>query len=88
MMIGSLAWINLTRERNPDLNFAITALPAADGYDGKRGLPYASWGIGVAENSENQAEAWKLVEFLMSEEINSQPLVHGEWLPRQRGLHA
>ncbi len=72
MMIGSLAWINLTRERNPDLNFAITALPAADGYDGPRGLPYASWGIGVAENSENQAEAWKLVEFLMSEEVNSQ----------------
>lgn len=71
MMIDSLAHINLIRERNPDLNFAITALPAAAGYDGPHGLPYASWGIGVAENSENKAEAWKLVEFLMSAETNS-----------------
>jgi multiple sugar transport system substrate-binding protein len=71
MMISSLAHINLLRERSPDLNFAITALPAADDYTGPRGLPYASWGIGVAENSANPAEAWKLVEFLMSEDVNS-----------------
>lgn len=71
MMVDSLAHINMIRERNPDLNFAITALPAADGYTGKRGLPYASWGIGVSANSPNQAEAWKLVEFLMSAETNT-----------------
>lgn len=71
MMIDSLAHINLIRERNPDLKFAITALPAEDGYDGERGLPYASWGIGVSATSEHQAEAWKLVEFLMSEDVNS-----------------
>ena len=71
MMIDSLAHINLIRERNPDLNFAITALPAEDGYAGKRGLPYASWGIGVSAASEHQEEAWKLVEFLMSQETNS-----------------
>ncbi len=71
MMISSLAHINLIRERNPDLNFAITALPAEDGYTGKRGLPYASWGIGVSANTEHPAEAWKLVQFLMSAETNS-----------------
>ncbi len=71
MMISSLAHINLIRERNPELNFAITALPAADDYDGPRGLPYASWGIGVAENSEHKAEAWKLIAFLMSADVNS-----------------
>jgi len=71
MMVDSLAHINLIRERNPELNFAITALPAAEGYDGPRGLPYASWGIGVAENSEHKAEAWKLVAYLMSAETNS-----------------
>ncbi len=71
MMISSLAHINMLRERNPDLNFAITALPAEDGYEGKRGLPYASWGIGVSANSPHQAEAWKLVEYLMSAEVNS-----------------
>jgi len=71
MMISSLAHINLLRDRNPDLNFAITALPAADGYEGPRGLPYASWGIGIAENSQHKAEAWKLIEFLMSADVNS-----------------
>ncbi len=72
MMISSLAHINLIRERNPDLNFGITALPAKDGYDGQRGLPYASWGIGVSEHSENKEEAFKLVSYLMSAEVNSQ----------------
>jgi multiple sugar transport system substrate-binding protein len=71
MMISSLAHINLIRDRNPDLNFAITALPSEDGYTGKRGLPYASWGIGISANSEHPAEAWKLVQFLMSSETNS-----------------
>lgn len=71
MMISSLAHINLLRERNPELNFAITALPAADGYEGPRGLPYASWGIGIAENSQHKAEAWRLIEFLMSADVNS-----------------
>jgi len=72
MMIDSLAHINLIRERNPDLNFAISAIPAEDSYSGERGMPYASWGIGVAENSEHKAEAWKLVQFLMSEEANAE----------------
>lgn len=71
MMIDSLAHINLIRERNPDLKFAITALPAKDDYTGKRGLPYASWGIGISATSEHQAEAWKLVQFLMSKDVNS-----------------
>ena len=70
MMISSLAHINLIRDRNPDLNFSISALPAEDGYDGARGLPYASWGIGISEATEHKEEAWKLVEFLMSPEIN------------------
>nr|WP_216853205.1 sugar ABC transporter substrate-binding protein [Phytoactinopolyspora halotolerans] len=72
MMISSLAHVNTIRESNPDLEFSIAAIPAEDSYDGERGIPYASWGIGVAENSEHKAEAWKLVEFLMSEEVNSE----------------
>jgi multiple sugar transport system substrate-binding protein len=71
MMVDSLAHINLIRERNPDLKFGITAVPAVDGYTGKRGLPYASWGIGVSENSEHKDEAFKLVSYLMSEEVNA-----------------
>ena len=61
MMIDSLAHINLIRKNNPDLKFSISAIPAKDGYTGKRGIPYASWGIGVSENSKHKAEAFKLV---------------------------
>ncbi len=71
MIINTLAHFTLIRERNPDLNFDITALPAAEGYDGPRGLPYASWGIGIAANTEHKAEAWKLIDFLTSVEGNS-----------------
>ncbi len=71
MMVDSLAHINLIRERNPKLNFGISAVPAVDGYTGKRGMPYASWGIGISEGSEHKEEAWKLVEYLMSPEVNS-----------------
>ncbi|MGX5679897.1 ABC transporter substrate-binding protein [Schumannella luteola] len=72
MMISSLSHINLIQESNPDLNFDIAAIPAEDGYDGPRGIPYASWGIGVADGSEHKAEALKLVEFLMSTDVNSE----------------
>ena len=72
MMIDSLAHVNTIREANPDLKFSISAIPAEDGYSGKRGIPYASWGIGIAENSEHKAEAFKLIEFLMSEQTNSE----------------
>jgi multiple sugar transport system substrate-binding protein len=71
MMIDSLAHIKLIRDKNPDLNFSIAAIPAKDGYTGKRGIPYASWGIGVAENSKHKAEAFKLVQFLMAEQANA-----------------
>ena len=72
MMIDSLAHVNLIRESNPDLNFSISAIPAKDGFTGQRGIPYASWGIGIAENSEHKAEAWKLVDFLMNETSNAE----------------
>jgi multiple sugar transport system substrate-binding protein len=70
MMIHSLALLNLMRQRNPNMNIDISALPAADGYTGKRGLPYASWGIGISDSSEHKAEAWKLVSYLTSPEVN------------------
>ncbi len=71
MMIDSLAHINLIRKRNPDLNFSISAVPGRGGLYGPRGLPYASWGIGVSENSKHKAEAFKLVSYLMSTEVNA-----------------
>lgn len=71
MMVDTLAHINMIRERNPELNFTISAVPAVAGYDDPRGLTYAAWGIGISENSEHKVEAWKLVSYLMSAEVNS-----------------
>ncbi len=71
MAVGTLAHINMIRERNPDLNYTITDTPVTDGYTGKRGIYYAAWGIGISEHSKNKKEAWKLVEYLMSAETNS-----------------
>lgn len=71
MMVDTLAHVNLIRERNPDLNFDLIPIPVVDGYEGKRGLPYASWGIGIAEATEHKEEAWKLVEFMMREDVNA-----------------
>jgi len=71
MMIDSLAHVNLIREQNKDLKFSVAAIPSADGYSGKGALPYASWGIGVANNSKHQAEAFKLVSFLLGKDVNA-----------------
>lgn len=71
MMIDSLAHVTLIRKNNPNLKFDISAIPAKDGYTGKRGMPYASWGIGIAENSTHKAEAFKLVSYLLSKDVNA-----------------
>ena len=71
MMVDTLAHVNLIRERNPDLNFDVVPMPVTAGYDGKRGVTYASWGIGIAESSEHKEEAWKLVQYMMREDVNA-----------------
>jgi multiple sugar transport system substrate-binding protein len=71
MMIDSLAHITLIKKNNPDLNFTVAPIPAEDAFTGKRGIPYASWGIGIADSTEHKAEAFKLVQFLMSKEANA-----------------
>jgi multiple sugar transport system substrate-binding protein len=72
MIIDSLAHVNLIKKNSPDLKFTVAAVPAEDSFTGKRGIPYASWGIGVAESSKHKAEAFKLVQYLMSEQTNAQ----------------
>lgn len=71
MMVDTLAHINMIRDRNPNLNFTISDFPTVDGYTGPKGLPYAAWGIGISESSKHKEEAWKLVTYLMSPEVNS-----------------
>jgi multiple sugar transport system substrate-binding protein len=71
MIVDTVAHVNMFRENSPDLEFEVAAMPALDGADGKPGVTYGSWGIGVAEGSENKDAAWKLVEFLMGEDVNA-----------------
>lgn len=71
MMVDTLAHITMIRERNPKLDFTVCAVPAADDYTGSRGMVYAAWGIGVSETSEHKAEAAKLVDFMMSADVNA-----------------
>jgi multiple sugar transport system substrate-binding protein len=70
-MIGSLAHINGIRKSNPKLNFTIAPVPVVDGYTGKHGIAGASWGLGIAENSKHKTEAWKLIQWIMSTDVNS-----------------
>lgn len=71
MMIDSLAHINTITSGNPDLKFSVSAQPVKDGYSGERGILTASWGIGISAKSAHPSEAWKLVQYLMSEKANA-----------------
>ena len=71
MMIDSLAHINLIKKNQPNLKFEVAALPAEDSYTGKRGIPYASWGIGISNSTKHKAEAFKFVSYLMSKDTNA-----------------
>ena len=59
-------------DRNPDLDFSVAPMPVADDFTGTSGLMYAPWGVGVSASSEHPDEAWRLVEYLMSPEVNAQ----------------
>lgn len=81
MIISPFVHANVIRDRNPNLNFVMAAVPAADGYAGKRGMAFASWGIGVSEGSKNKDEAWKLVEYLLTPEINAKIAAQAKMIP-------
>jgi multiple sugar transport system substrate-binding protein len=71
MMIDSLSHIDAIKKASPNLKFTVTSIPAEDGYSGKRGIPYASWGIGVSDQSEHKEQAFEFVKYLMSKTVNS-----------------
>lgn len=79
MMIDSLAHITTITKGNPNLKFSVSAQPVKDGFTGKPGIVTASWGIGISSKTQHAADAWKLVQFLMSQSENSKlsTLAHG-----------
>jgi multiple sugar transport system substrate-binding protein len=72
MVIDSLAHITLIKKNNPKLKFTVAPIPAEDSFTGKRGIPYASWGIGISNSTKHKAEAFKFVQYLLSQQVNAQ----------------
>jgi len=70
-MISSLAHLFMIQDGAPDLNLAFIDIPVRGGFSGTSSMTVANWGIGIASNSNHQAEAWQFVEFMMSPEINA-----------------
>ncbi len=61
------------RVKNPNLKFKIVSVPQLPG----RTVGWASfWGYGVANKSQNQAEAWKFIDFLTS--VQAEKLAYAE----------
>lgn len=80
-MTDSLAHLTTIKKEAPDLNFDFMPIPVKTGYSGKSGMDVANWGIGVAENCENKAEAMQFVEYLMSPEVNAKLAVLANAFP-------
>ena len=72
MMIDSMADSSAIATGAPNLKYSVSALPVENGYTGKQGITVASWGIGVSAKSAHPLQAWKFLEFLVSQNVNSQ----------------
>lgn len=70
-VVNTCAHITMIRSSNPDLDFTVIPIPVEDGYTGENGMDYAPWGIGISSTSKNKMESWKLIEFIMSKDVNS-----------------
>jgi multiple sugar transport system substrate-binding protein len=81
IMQDTLAHINMIRERNPNLKFSISQMPVKDGFTGKAGLMYATWGAGISATTKHPAEAFKLVAFLMRADVNKELAAFANALP-------
>ncbi len=80
-MTDSLAHLTTIKKSAPDMNIAFMGVPRMDDYSGKSGMVVASWGIGVASNSEHKAEGMEFIEYLMSPEVNAKLAVYANAFP-------
>ncbi len=55
-----------TMSQFTDVNFETALIPSKDGYDGKHGICYASWAVGISEACENKEAAAQFVNYLLS----------------------
>lgn len=47
------------------LDFKAVTVPVKDGYEGEKGICYASWAVGISEASENKEAAAKFINYLL-----------------------
>ncbi len=80
-MTDGVSHLTTIKEGAPDLNFDYIKVPAAGTDVEKGGMSVANWGIGVAENCENKAEAWQFIEYLMSPKVNAKLAVLANAFP-------
>jgi len=81
IIVNTLAHINMIRDRNPDLKYSVAQTPVKDGFTGKAGMMYATWGAGISATTKNSAEAFKLVAFLMRSDVNKELAAFANALP-------
>lgn len=48
-----------------DINFKATTVPVKDGYEGEKGICYASWAIGITDNCKNKEAAADFINYLL-----------------------
>lgn len=54
-----------TMSQFTDVNFKATTVPVKDGYEGEKGICYASWAVGISDNSENKEAAADFINYLL-----------------------
>lgn len=55
-----------TMSQFTDVNFETALIPSKDDYDGKHGICYASWAVGISEACENKEAAADFVNYLLT----------------------
>lgn len=55
-----------TMSQFTDVNFETALIPSKDGYDGKHGICYASWAVGISDACENKEAAAEFINYLLS----------------------
>jgi multiple sugar transport system substrate-binding protein len=55
-----------TMSQFTDVNFDTALIPSKDGYEGKHGICYASWAVGISEACENKEAAAQFVNYLLT----------------------
>ena len=63
--------------RNPDLNYDLVRVPT----NGVNAYRVHGWELGIASKSKHKEEAWKLIDFLLSKEVNAKVAKASRALP-------